>query len=110
MVELEDGSLLGLSYNKVYKSLNDGLLWVEDSSYNLKINNYVGNENEISKSKEDELVISDNQNSYYLDNKGYNYTFEMPVLEPGVSEIVQFGEKIFSAKQFQIVSCQWMMD
>ncbi|MBK6700645.1 MAG: T9SS type A sorting domain-containing protein [Saprospiraceae bacterium] len=92
MLELEDGSILGFLNYKIYKSIDDGKSWIEDNNYDLS-NFYVGSDAFLSKSKKDEVVISDFQNSCYLDNKGYNYTFEMPVLEPGVSEIVQFGEK-----------------
>lgn len=93
MVELEDGSILGLSYKKANISKDDGKSWIEVSSFNLKNNNFAAYDNEITKSKKDELVISNSLNSYYLDDKGYSYTFEMPVLEPIVFGFVQFGEK-----------------
>lgn len=93
MVELEDGSILGLSYKKANISKDDGKSWIEVSSFNLKNNNFAAYDNAITKSKKDELVISNSLNSYYLDDKGYSYTFEMPVLEPIVFGFVQFGEK-----------------
>lgn len=93
MVELEDGSIIGLTNNKAYKSEDDGMSFTEDSSYVLKNINYLGYDNIISKSKKDELVICNIQNSYYLDNMEFSITFQMPAQESDVYEINQFGEK-----------------
>ena len=91
MVELEDGSIIGLTNNKAYKSEDDGMSFTEDSSYVLKNINYLGYDNIISKSKKDELVICNIQNSYYLDNMEFSITFQMPSQESDVYEINQFG-------------------
>lgn len=92
MVELEDGNILGFLNNKAYKSIDDGMSWIEESTYFLN-DFYVGSNPDLSKSKKDEIVICNNQYSYFLENKTNKYTIQMPVLEPGVSEIIQFGEK-----------------
>ena len=92
MIELEDGSILGFFNIMTYKSIDDGKSWIRESNYDLS-NFYVRPDANLSKSKKDEVVICNNRNSYYLEDKTNSYTFQMPVIEPGVIEIIPFGDK-----------------
>ncbi|MEP7197987.1 MAG: T9SS type A sorting domain-containing protein [Saprospiraceae bacterium] len=92
MIELEDGRILGIS-DKAYTSTDAGLSWNEDSDFNIDGFSYLYYSGQLSKSKKDELVICDLNNSIYVVENTNRTAFEIPVLEPLISEVKQFGEK-----------------
>ena len=91
LIELQDGSILGF-YNNAYRSFDDGKTWALDNNYVADNIGSLDVEDWISQTKNDEIVISKNLNSFYLTDKKINIAFEMPVIEPSNYGIHQFGE------------------
>ncbi len=105
LIELQDGSILAF-YNVVYRSLDDGKTWAIDNNYVADNIDNIGSldvDDRISQTKNDEIVISRNTNSYYLTDKKINTVFKIPVIEPSIYSIEQFGENnIISATSSNI--------
>lgn len=91
LIELQDGSLLGF-YNDAYKSLDEGKTWAIDNNYEANNIGSLAVDDRISQTKNDEIVISRNKYSYFITDMKFNTIFEMPVKEPSINSIKQFGE------------------
>lgn len=91
LIELQDGSILGF-YNDAYKSLDEGKTWAIDNNYEANNIGSLAVDDRISQTKNDEIVISRNKYSYFITDMKFNTIFEMPVKEPSIYSIKQFGE------------------
>ncbi|MBK7244435.1 MAG: T9SS type A sorting domain-containing protein [Saprospiraceae bacterium] len=91
LIELQDGSILGF-YNDAYKSLDEGKTWAIDNNYEANNIGSLAVDDRISQTKNDEIVISRNKYSYFITDMKFNTIFEMPVKEPSINSIKQFGE------------------
>lgn len=91
LIELQDGSILGF-YNDAYKSLDEGKTWTIDNNYEANNIGSLAVDDRISQTKNDEIVISRNKYSYFITDMKFNTIFEMPVKEPSINSIKQFGE------------------
>lgn len=92
LIELSDGSLLTYR-GKFYRSIDGGLNWDNDHSYDNNYNEYLDNRDFISISNEDDILICNQINVFLLSLNKAIKKLKLPINEPYVRNIVQFGDQ-----------------
>ncbi len=92
LIELNDGSLLTYS-KKFYRSIDGGVNWDNNHPYDNNYNDNLDNDDIITTSNADDILICNQKNAFLISPNKTIKKLELPIDEPYVYDIVQFGDK-----------------